>query len=352
MDFAFPEFLTLTAPTSEMIKDMERMREQGVKDVFWKDRPERRYAGDFTLPRGCYYSVCSRPDGDDSGTVAKEMNAYRVAGKTGFVHAFDLMKEDSLKALDIASGPRKAFGILIGDKKRFLQASESNADLINSYEYLDHTLSRAVDQPATTSIIVLVPYQVEYREIEKVVDMRLPRVQEWFFERFHLGDGEALNKPNGGNIRSFLQMLPTLMSYPLGGNMITSAIGAWMRNKGANAMIFPSARCDVAVTIKDGSLADWFGWNLVDYRAAVRKPAISSWADFSPWQEKVWKTQYTRLPPPRARYSGSWQVVGNEAWQDLAFAEAAGVYPWRRRWRKTAALARKWKATWRGRRSP
>ena len=92
-----------------------------------------------------------------SGTVAKEMNAYRVAGKTGFVHAFDLMKEDSLKALDIASGPRKAFGILIGDKKRFLQASESNADLINSYEYLDHTLSRAVDQPATTSIIVLVP---------------------------------------------------------------------------------------------------------------------------------------------------------------------------------------------------
>lgn len=204
IQFAFPGFLQLVKPSPEMLEEMRHHREMGADYVAWEDRPHRRYAGDFTLPRGCYFSVCRNAEGDDGGTVANEMNAYREPEKTGPVAAFDLMSETSREALRIKGGPRHAFGIFIKDKNRFLQSNEP-------------VLDQSVLQ-GSGALVVDVPYQVEYREIEGILDMRLPHVQEWFFNYFRLGDGQALDKPNGGNIDSFLQMLPTLTSVEPGGN--------------------------------------------------------------------------------------------------------------------------------------
>src|SRR5438552_15273581 len=45
-------------------------------------------------------------------------------------------------------------------------------------------------------------------------------------------------------------------------------IGHWMRQHAAAALIYPSARCDVAAVFHEGALNHSQGWNLVDFRDA------------------------------------------------------------------------------------
>ena len=159
---------------------------------------------------------------------------------------------------------------------RFLYAlSNPNSGLLGLPSDRDKYIADFRDQctrQGTGPIVIEFPYQVEYREIQQVIDLRDPQAQNWFYEKFQVGDGKTFNKPNGTNIGSFLEMLPTLMASDRGGNDVTSAIGVWMRNNGVHALIFPSARMDAAVTIKDGKITDWLGWNLIDYRTATEKP--------------------------------------------------------------------------------
>src|SRR6516162_6533073 len=117
VNFAFPEFLALPDPIPEQLAGMRRHREMGADFVAWKDRPERRFAGDHTLPRSCFFSVCRNEDGDDSGTVAQELNAYRDPEKSGPVGAFDLMLKESRDALQITGRPRAEIAIFIRYRK-------------------------------------------------------------------------------------------------------------------------------------------------------------------------------------------------------------------------------------------
>jgi hypothetical protein len=313
MQFGFPDFLELPKPTAEMLEGMRRHRDMGAEFVAWENRQPRRYAADTTLPRGCYFSVCRSAEGDDGGTVANELNAYREPEKTGLVLAFDLMSQIARDALRIEGGPRHAFGIFIKDARGFFEVYQS------VYEECD------LPKTGDSSLVVEIPYQVESREIECVLDMRQPKTQRWFFDNFHLGDGEALEKPNGANIQSFAQMLPTLMSLEQGGNITTQAIGAWMRTHDVNALIFPSARSNAAVKIEDGNLTDWYGWNLVDYRSAAERLDFTKWVDLSPWELKVHEGFECSIAPCDSKFVGSWKIMGREDFLERSFAQRAGV---------------------------
>jgi len=288
-----------------MKERMSQMAKAGAEKVFWSNR-ERRYAGDETLARGSYYSVCRNAGGDDIGTVTKEMNAYRQPDRSGFVVAMDLYYDECRDFLHDSGAARHAFAVYIKDGSRFREVSGLRDEDI------------AIIPPGP--VCVEVPYQVAYREIDRVFDLRQPRAQKWFFERFRLGDGETLRKPEGNDATSFLDMLPTLMSGELGGNGVTNAIGMWMRANKVNGLVFPSARANAGVTIENGKLVDWWGWNLVDYREAG-EPYLDAWADLSPWKLKVPKGVTVRFSD-RGKFAGSWQYMGNEEAQDERYGIA------------------------------
>lgn len=150
--------------------------------------------------------------------------------------------------------------------------------------------------------------RVDECTIENVIDMRLPRTQQWFFDQFKNGDGLFLIK-DGGTAREFYDLIPTLMHPALGGSDVTHAVGSWMRSSGVNGLVFPSARSDVSVTIEDGELVDCHGWNFVDYRTARNLPAtevtnsIGGWPNFLQPGARLAVASNSRL-------AGSWQVTG------------------------------------------
>ena len=101
------------------------------------------------------------------------------------------------------------------------------------------------------------------------MDLRLPSTQDWFFETFREGFPGLWLKPEGRLATRFQDMLPTLLGDLLGGNLATESIGLALRLFGANGLVYPSARCDPEVRIESGSLIDWNGFCLVDFRDAL-----------------------------------------------------------------------------------
>ena len=45
-------------------------------NVIHEDRLPRRYDGDRTLPHGRYHTVCRDAEGDDGGTLGRELKFY------------------------------------------------------------------------------------------------------------------------------------------------------------------------------------------------------------------------------------------------------------------------------------
>jgi hypothetical protein len=49
-----------------------------------------------------------------------------------------------------------------------------------------------------------------------------------------------------------------------GGSPVTDAIGAWLRELGAGALIYPSARMNAYLYVENGNIVNFKGFNLVD----------------------------------------------------------------------------------------
>ena len=84
-----------------------------------------------------------------------------------------------------------------------------------------------------------------------------------------------LMKAGRQGIDRFEDTLPVLMQPSIGGGDQTDrnggviqAFAAFVRSKGAQSLVFPSARSDVLFEMKHGRLERWRGWSLVDYRDA------------------------------------------------------------------------------------
>jgi hypothetical protein len=299
--FACPEFLELPEPTDEMKAEARLHADAGADRVLYNLEKHRRYAGDVTLPRGAYFSIC-RDELDDAGTLENEISAYRNPDATGPACVFDLAFQSRRDALKIPGPARPSLAVVLpaqgGTAERF---HSLHKDLIPS--------------PGNNAIYIEMPYDVEDVDIKDVIDLRLPSTQRWLFETFRLGDGKVLQKPTESPIGSFLEMLPTLLDTAYGGNEITHALGSYFRQNKVSALIFPSARSNVQTHIKNGRLEDFGGWNLVDYRNASDPPICTGWLDVSPWSQRApagVEIHFASTGP----YAGSWRVEGVEEWHD------------------------------------
>lgn len=275
------------------------------------DRPSggrelpRRFGG-FLFPRGRYYTVCIDDSGYDDHTLVHELRAYRNPATSGMVEVIDLVEVagltfDSGDAIPLEQG--HDLGVLLHEPERMPSEYQST-----THQELRSRAGERID-------IIRLPYIGYEGDVERAIDLRLHKVREWFFETFRESrspDGIWWPDTSTGPLRgaqaptsliahtrfnidsgraplpaSFAEMLPTLVNPELGGGPPSStgstlyAIGQWLRAHGAEALIYPSARCDVSAR-RGGT--EFSGWNLVDYRnVAADKRASLSVIVTSPW---------------------------------------------------------------------
>jgi hypothetical protein len=283
------------------LAEVELSRKLLREGVPFKNRRHRRYAGgDGLLPRGCYASLCRDERGDDRGTLSRECMAYVDPRVPGTVYVGD---SSSAKLNSIFSEPlrfRPGFcGIYI-----LLFAPEDPARK-NIFDVIYKDLLGVGDQSLHMFVLEA---RVEMCRIERVIDLRLPDTQKWFFEYFKNGDGSFLVK-EGGTVRDFYDFIPSLMHPRLGGSDVTHAIGSWMRNAGVHALIFPSARSNASVTFSEGKLVDWHGWNLLDYRTAKSLPVLERTNSAGGWPDFLQRGAKLEIAS-EGQLAGSWRVTG------------------------------------------
>ena len=168
---------------------------------------------------------------------------------------------------------------------------------------------------------VEIPYDVSETRIPGVLDLRYPDARKWLCDEFGFGKAGVLVLPNGAPTReiTFLDMLPSLMARDNGGDDLTNVIGAYLRLIGVSALVFPSARSNVFVDFRDGTLNDFGGWNLVDYRDAETEPRATMilWDVEWPWfrdsskMRHLDRTTVIRAPEDDSMWRGSFRVEGN-----------------------------------------
>jgi hypothetical protein len=211
--------------------------------------PNRRFAGDWQLPRTRYYSLCHSGEGDDDGTMERELLDYHEPATHGWIEINDVTSKG-------LSNFRQGYVISIPSITRAKLYPELPG--VGPHDLID----------------IIMPVKVQRRLFEKLIDLRIPSVAAWFTRNLTRIEWGA----SGGGVRAFLakgpldtfdQILPSLFVQTHGGGECATRIaGQWLRILGADALIFPSARSDAFVEVADDTVVRWGGWNLVDYTGA------------------------------------------------------------------------------------
>ena len=256
---AFPKF-SARGPTED---EKGRARAAVGAHAIWFEREqERRFAGGTDLPRGRYHSVCADESGDDHGCLLHELINYTDLSKSGYVFIADMaLHADEVNRTFGQSFPTGRYILLIflslaGPTNPFMAAARA-------------AMPDLVPQTSRMATVEL-NYQVRYTSIDNVLDLRRLDAQQFLVE--HCTD---MIMAESTGITSFAKMLPALLDFRIGGGPYTRAIGNFLRRAGISGLVYPSARADCHALQAHGTLADWGGWNLVDYRdAPVEWPEV------------------------------------------------------------------------------
>lgn len=301
---------------------------EDLHDVRNDLRPNRRFSGDGFLSSNRYHSLCQSADGRDGGTMKRELIAYHNPWTAGILDVRDLTeRSDEGTALfssfwpEMVTQPRPALLISIPP----ITATQ--------YEWL-HEASKRWE-----ITLVELPLRVTRVRFQRLVDLRVPQVAEWFTQNLTRlcwisGDGSGEEMPafrNKPPLDRFVDLLPTLAVQNLGGgNGATRIAGQWLRSLGADAVVYPSARSNSFVEVRDGDVTSFQGWNLVDYRGA--DPARMLTFDLTPdWYKKVSEELDEASTAMHTAIYGDVALVqersgigeGSWAWQNLEQANRA-----------------------------
>lgn len=310
----------------------------------------RRFAGDPSLDRGRYFTLCKDSNGNDEGTLVRELLAYHNPQKSGLVTVIDptVPEHHDKVPLALRGYPLRSLLLLyppIGGRP--------------------HPFTTRFTTEAKPLYVTL-PMRVSEAEIDRVIDLRRPDTANWFaaslsqlnwsdflpdpkvFEQtedrsgwIHISgynpsgyDPSKFQQPTDfiafpfkPPLNSFGHLLPALLCQSIGGGRGAAQIaGLWLRKLGVNGLIFPSARSDSRVLVQDGEVVEWSGFNLVDYRNA-QPPKHLAAIDLSVgWPAKVqtWPDDWTENAMPlvyetvtvayenQGANKGSWMVQGIE----------------------------------------
>jgi hypothetical protein len=262
----------------------------------------RRFAGSPSLGPGRYWSVCLDQYGRDEGTLISELMSYWQAS-TGYL--VDL--RDSGTRLTHNDGSTEV-----------VRALEVVADRFGVKGVLRRRVGRIDRQ------YIALKLSIFGGTIDRVVDLRLPVTQRWFFDTFvELENRRQEHKSRPSfpaipviamktrRVRNFVDLLPTLVMEAGGGGIFHQAVGAWLREHEVNGLVYPSARRDAMMNSEDdkGSRIVFDGWNFVDYRGA--EPASDSEELFGLQPQWLLPAQIG-ITIQQSEDSPGWRILGAE----------------------------------------
>lgn len=248
-------------------------------DWHFDPNPYRRYAGDVTLPRARYYTIAKQPSGTDNGTLVRELRAYYNARESGIVQIRDSTEPQDAQFLS---------KIVQLDSPHMVLLFLPHGGKPNSFA------SKFTNQ-SKTGLMVLLPLKVSIVRLSRIIDVRQPATAEWLANTLPQAEWDIAGKKMKcfamrPPLDSFKQLLPTLLEQCLGGAGFTNLVGIWLRKLGAEGFVFPSARVDVSVEVRDGHFISSDGFCFVDYSDAS-VPAIDAIFDLAPgWPSQIQAT--------------------------------------------------------------
>lgn len=297
---SFPLFFSEI--TAEKLLKAEQDRQRLKLNSMHLEGVPRRFAGNDSLARGAYYTVCNEK-GHDNGTLQHELSAY--------------LKEDAppYRLIDL---------------------------------YIPQINSRLPKDIAGKNAIALVPIgsshhsdwllaNAEFKEmhIDHTLDLRFPEALNWLNNALNDGlNGTYKRMYEKHLIGNSLNLIPLLIWPEIGGGDVDSkgainrVIGTYLRSIGVSALIFPSARFNAFRAIRNGELFSWAGWNLVDYRTSPepypKKKVVAynfiDWANTEP--NLPYKCRIV-FAPENTEYYGSFQISGPD---DYLAAKLKTIY--------------------------
>jgi hypothetical protein len=293
LNAAFAGFLTGARPPGHVNALLAALSPH----TFHEDRLPRRYDGDATLPRGRYSTLCQNGDGDDGGTLQRELLFYKDAR----------VAEAHIEIYDPAvARHRETIGWLGMDDAR------------------DRLVVRLVPfvQPANAaapwSVVLSVPVEIRIAHVEHVLDLRRPEALEWLFRTIptlhcRLDDIERQPCfPSRHEPATVAELLPSLVDQQRGGGNFDKLVGLYLRLLGVSGLVFPSARSDAHTHVVDGALEGFHGWSFVDYRDAP-PPEIAAFVELRPeWPRTLTLEGGDDNVPRPAAFADEFQIVLTE----------------------------------------
>jgi hypothetical protein len=280
---SFSGFFSEPIFSKELVKQF--VTSAGVMHNFG-ERP-RRFSGGLGLPPNRYFTICDGASFNDHGTLRDEITSY-YGGSSGItVQIVDPNIEthflNQCRTLGMTEDDLSIpfYGFIYQIERR----TEKNAFILDSEN--DYKLKENI----------LITYGVRQFDIEinQVIDLRYPETQKWFLKTFVALELENENRacketgvcfPPKESIDSFGDLLPIIASIETGGGMVFGqAIGHWLRQNGANALIFPSARSNAFNKVNNGFPIECKGWSLLVYKDSEKVESVNLFGRMITWRD-------------------------------------------------------------------
>lgn len=284
----FPLFFA--EKTHEDFARAQKWGSEAKLDVVMVEGVPRRFEGNDSLSRGCYYTVVQR-DGTDGGTLLQELYAY--------------LRRDTIPRYFI-------FDLSIAHSDALIPTFLHGLNAFLFVPLSGHGNLQPLIAHAETAEVA----------IDGVVDLRIPETLRWVSKEVQSGLGGIYRRVHPYVPEHPQELLPSLMWPAVGGGDVNSpgvlnrVIGHVLRDQGANGLIFPSARRDAGVVVNCGVLESWGGWNLVDYRSSgPPAPQIlkNVWLDHTSYPISFPYRHNVTIAPDDSSAAGSFRVEGPEA---------------------------------------
>jgi hypothetical protein len=212
--------------------------------------------------------VCDSADGDDGGTLLRELQFYTdSAAAHAHIEIYDPMLAKHRELL-----AAKGLGEGFAGRRLYM----------NVFPF-DQDRDRDVPETFMTGIDV----EVEELSIDGVLDLRRPQAANWLARTIsrlavETSPDEAFRCfPFRSDVDSFPELLPAVADQAKGGGNFHLITGLFLRHLGVSGLVFPSVRSDFYVLCTDGLPTRSHGWTFVDYRDAPL-PRLAAFFELRP----------------------------------------------------------------------
>ena len=294
LDLAFGGFLTETLPPGQV----HAVLAETLGDVSHEDRLPRRYAGDGTLPPGRYFTLCNG-DGDDGGTLARELAFYTKAdvmeGHLEILDPFNVRDRDMIERLGLDPSARERLVL------RLFPFALADAPI------------------QSTSFCTSLPVEIQSVRLENVLDLRRSAALEWLWRtipqlQMVVNETEFRCFPFRPELGSLGELLPSLFDQQRGGGNFDKVVGLYLRHLGVAGLVFPAARGNSYVVTARGEPTNFSGWSVVVYSGAARPDLVGFYELRPDWPRTLTLEGGDDNVPEVAAFADEFRIVMTEGY--------------------------------------